>query len=360
MSKKLKIVIGLSGGVDSSVAALLLKNQGHEVIGVFMQNWDAEKDDPYCSAEQDLTDARSVADKLNIPLKTVNFAKAYWDRVFQHFLDEYSAGRTPNPDILCNKEIKFKAFLEYALSLGADAIATGHYVRKNYAHGKYHLLKGLDPEKDQSYFLYTLNQNQLQYALFPIGDLHKTDVRKMAEKSGFVNHDKKDSTGICFIGERRFDAFLKEYLLAKPGDIRTTDGHIIAKHQGLMYYTLGQRQGLGIGGLHHYPEMPWYVVDKEIQSNTLIVAQDHNHPALMKNQLYCNAIDWVSDLRPELPIRCSAKIRYRHKDVPCVITQHNDTTWAVKFDEAQRAITPGQSVVFYDGDDCLGGGVILG
>lgn len=359
MSKNLKIVVGLSGGVDSSVAALLLKNQGHEVIGVFMQNWEADKDDPFCSAEQDLTDARSVADKLNIPLKTVNFAKEYWDRVFQHFLDEYSAGRTPNPDILCNKEIKFKAFLDYALSLGADAIATGHYVRKSYSHGEYQLLKGLDPEKDQSYFLYTLKQKQLKYALFPIGDLHKTDVRKIAEKSGFINHNKKDSTGICFIGERRFNEFLKEYLLAKPGDIKTTDGEIIAKHQGLMYYTLGQRQGLGIGGLHHYPEMPWYVVDKDIQNNALIVAQEHDHPCLMKDHLMCSSIDWVSERLANFPLQCTAKIRYRHKDVPCVVSQNNDGNLVVRFDDPQRAVTPGQSVVFYSGDVCLGGGVIL-
>lgn len=360
MSKKLKIVVGLSGGVDSSVAAMLLKNQGHDVIGVFMQNWEAEKDDPYCSAEQDLTDARSVADKLNIPLKTVNFAKEYWDRVFQHFLDEYSVGRTPNPDILCNKEIKFKAFLDYALSLGADAIATGHYVRKSFYDGKYQLLKGLDPEKDQSYFLYTLKQQQLQYALFPIGNLHKTEVRQLAEKAGFINHNKKDSTGICFIGERRFNEFLKEYLLAKPGDIKTTKGEVIAKHQGLMYYTLGQRQGLGIGGLHDYPEMPWYVVDKDIQHNILIVAQEHDHPALMKDQLICSSIDWVSERLPDFPLQCSAKIRYRHKDVPCVVSEIDSGNLRVRFDDPQRAITPGQSVVFYLGDVCLGGGVILG
>ncbi len=359
MNKKLRIIIGLSGGVDSSVAAMLLKNQGHELIGVFMQNWEAEKDDPHCSAEQDLTDARSVADRLDIPLKTVNFAKEYWDRVFQHFLDEYSAGRTPNPDILCNKEIKFKAFLDHALTLGADAIATGHYVRKDLNNGEFRLLKALDPEKDQSYFLYTLGQQQLKYSLFPIGDYQKSEVRKMAEGAGFINHNKKDSTGICFIGERRFDKFLKEYLLARPGDIQTTEGDIIAKHHGLMYYTLGQRQGLGIGGLHDYSEMPWYVVDKDISNNILIVAQDHDHPALLKDNLWCNQLEWVSEIVPISPLECKAKIRYRHKDVPCLLSQYDENTWQVKFTEAQRAITPGQSVVFYSDDVCLGGGVII-
>ncbi|MCB1827999.1 MAG: tRNA 2-thiouridine(34) synthase MnmA, partial [Coxiellaceae bacterium] len=291
----MKIIVGMSGGVDSSVAAWLLKQQGHDVTGVFMQNWQADNDDPHCTAEQDLTDARAVADKIGIPLKTVSFANEYWDRVFQYFLDEYAAARTPNPDILCNKEIKFKAFLDYALDAGADAIATGHYVRRGAANGHYQLLRGLDNNKDQSYFLYTLQQHALAHALFPVGELEKSEVRRIAQDVGLITHNKKDSTGICFIGERKFKQFLNEYLLARPGKIVTPKGDVIGEHAGLMFYTLGQRQGLNIGGLKHYPEAPWYVLAKNIPNNELIAGQDHNHPLLMHHDLTCNQVHWISD-----------------------------------------------------------------
>jgi len=351
------IIVGLSGGVDSSVSAALLVEQGYQVSGLFMRNWDSDDKDPYCTATQDLTDARTVCDKLGIPLKTVNFAQEYWDRVFQHFLDEYAAGRTPNPDILCNKEIKFKAFLNHALELGADAIATGHYARIHQGEN-YQLLRGVDQNKDQSYFLYTLGQSQLKFSRFPIGDLSKTQVRAMAERYGFINHDKKDSTGICFIGERKFQAFLGEYLLAQPGEIETDEGKIIGQHKGLMFYTLGQRQGLGIGGLQQYDESPWYVVSKNIQRNKLIVAQQHDHPLLMKDSLICLEPAWVQGQLPSLPLECTAKIRYRSADQTCVVKAAENGALEVKFEQAQRAITPGQSVVFYLGDLCLGGGVI--
>jgi tRNA-specific 2-thiouridylase len=351
------IIVGLSGGVDSSVSAALLVEQGYQVSGLFMRNWDSDDKDPYCTATQDLTDARTVCDKLGIPLKTVNFAQEYWDRVFQHFLDEYAAGRTPNPDILCNKEIKFKAFLNHALELGADGIATGHYARIGQT-DNYQLLRGIDQNKDQSYFLYTLGQSQLKSTRFPIGDLSKTQVRAIAERYGFINHDKKDSTGICFIGERKFQAFLGEYLLAQPGEIETDEGKIIGQHKGLMFYTLGQRQGLGIGGLQHYDESPWYVVSKDIQQNRLIVAQQHDHPLLMKDSLICQEPEWVQGQLPSLPLECTAKIRYRSADQLCVVNAAENGALEVKFEQAQRAITPGQSVVFYLGDLCLGGGVI--
>jgi tRNA-uridine 2-sulfurtransferase len=351
------IIVGMSGGVDSSVTAALLCEQGFQVTGLFMRNWDADDNDPHCTATQDLTDARTVCDKLNIPLKTVNFAQEYWERVFQHFLDDYAAGRTPNPDILCNKEIKFKAFLQHALSLGADAIATGHYARIR-THTPQQLLRGVDTNKDQSYFLYTLGQEQLTRSRFPLGELTKPEVRKLAEQYGFINHAKKDSTGICFIGERKFQRFLSEYLLAQPGDIETPDGTLIGKHAGLMFYTLGQRQGLGIGGLKKFGEAPWYVVSKDLSKNVLIVAQQHDHPLLLSDALICQETHWVSGEPPQLPLQCTAKIRYRSSDQPCVVEADSDSTVRVKFAQPQRAITPGQSVVFYQDEQCLGGGVI--
>lgn len=350
------VVVGLSGGVDSSVAAFLLKQQGYRVTGVFMQNW--ESDDPFCSAGQDLCDARSVCDKLQIPLQTVNFSAEYWHNVFQYFLDEYAAGRTPNPDILCNREIKFKAFLDFALDLGGDYIATGHYARTQQANNSVYLLKGLDQDKDQSYFLYTLGQHPLRHSLFPIGEYQKKTVREIASKLGLINHAKKDSTGICFIGERKFKDFLKEYLLASPGNIETDQGEKVGIHQGLMFYTLGQRQGLGIGGNKKYQETPWYVLHKDIDRNVLVVGQDHSHPLLMKTFLICTHLHWIT-APPTLPFACSAKIRYRQSDQPCTIYPYTKDEVKVVFTHPQRAITPGQSVVFYQENHCLGGGIII-
>lgn len=355
----MNVIVGMSGGVDSSVAAKLLVDQGHDVTGVFMQNWQADRDDPHCLAEVDLSDARAVCDKIGIPLKTVSFASEYWDRVFQYFLDEYSAGRTPNPDILCNKEIKFKAFLDYAIDSGADAIATGHYVRRGDHDEGAKLLRGLDNNKDQSYFLYTITQHALTHALFPVGELTKPQVRAIAEQNGFITHNKKDSTGICFIGERKFTTFLNEYLLAKPGNIKTVDGNKIGEHQGLMFYTLGQRQGLQLGGIKNYREAPWYVLQKNIDQNELIVGQDHDHPLLMLDYLECDQLHWVAGHTPKNSFECTAKIRYRHQDNPCSVQRVSDDRWTVKFNADERAITPGQSIVFYDNDICLGGGVIL-
>ncbi len=353
------IIVGMSGGVDSSVTAALLCEQGYQVTGLFMRNWDSDDKDPHCTATQDLTDARTVCDKLNIPLKTVNFAQEYWEKVFQHFLDEYAAGRTPNPDILCNKEIKFRAFLNHALSLGADAIATGHYARIQFD-SFYQLLKGKDNNKDQSYFLYTLGQHQLKHSRFPLGELTKTQVRALAQQYGFINHAKKDSTGICFIGERKFQKFLSEYLLAQPGNIESDEGKIIGKHSGLMFYTLGQRQGLGIGGLHNFSEAPWYVVKKDLSRNVLIAAQQHDHPFLMNDSLICQDVHWIKEECPTLPLKCTAKIRYRSTDQACVVNRLSNGDMHVCFELPQRAITPGQSIVFYDNEICLGGGVITG
>lgn len=352
------IIVGMSGGVDSSVAALLLKEQGHHVEGVFMKNWEEDDTDTYCPASQDMADAQAVCDTLNIPLHRVNFANEYWESVFTHFLAEYRSGRTPNPDILCNKEIKFKAFLQLAKQRGADFIATGHYTRIGHEGNAFQLLKGLDPQKDQSYFLYTLNQSQLAASLFPIGHLQKEEVRRIAQQAGFINHKKKDSTGICFIGERKFKAFLNDYLPAQPGDIQTVEGKTIGRHDGLMFYTIGQRQGLKIGGLKDSPEAPWYVVGKEITQNLLIVAQGENHPALLASRLIAQQIHWVKGVPPELPAQITAKIRYRQVDQACTI-QAMDSGYLLEFAEPQRAITPGQSVVFYQGDVCLGGGIIV-
>ncbi len=360
MSKQ-KIIVGMSGGVDSSVAALLLIEQGYQVEGLFMKNWEEDDDDDYCAAAVDLKDASSICDSLGIRLHTVNFSSEYWDRVFQHFLDEYRAGRTPNPDILCNKEIKFRAFLDYALSLGADKIATGHYARTRIHNNRTQLLRGVDSNKDQSYFLHALNQHQLSHALFPIGEFEKPYIRELAEKNKLVTFDKKDSTGICFIGERRFSTFLEQYLPAQPGEIHNVDGEPVGRHNGLMYYTLGQRKGLGIGGVKQGDEEPWYVVDKDLENNILIVAQGHNHPAMFHNTLLTSQLNWIEESEPEAAVmqqELSAKIRYRQQDQKCRLIKLDGQKYKVHFDDRQRAITPGQSVVFYHGEVCLGGGVI--
>jgi len=353
-----RVIVGLSGGVDSSVAALLLQQQGYQVEGVFMQNWDENGQNDFCPADADLKDAEAVCQRLNIPFHTISFAKEYWERVFQYFLEEYAAGRTPNPDILCNKEIKFKAFLNYALAQGADYIATGHYVRSRIDNNTYQLLKAHDLNKDQSYFLYTLQSEQLAKSLFPLGELAKPDVRKMAQAAGFENHAKKDSTGICFIGERRFSDFLGEYLLARPGDIETTEGKVIGRHNGLMFYTLGQRQGLGIGGCKGADAAPWYVIEKDISRQVLIVAQSHDHPKLLSRSLRCQQLHWVAGCPPETPWHGSAKTRYRQADAACVVTKIQADEYEAVFDQPQWAVTPGQSVVFYKDSVCWGGGVI--
>lgn len=353
-----RVIVGMSGGVDSSVSALLLLEQGYQVEGLFMKNWEEDDTAEYCSAAADVADAQAVCDKLGIKLHTVNFAAEYWDYVFENFLTEYSAGRTPNPDILCNKEIKFKAFLDFALQSGADYIATGHYVRKSTQAENNQLLKGLDAEKDQSYFVYTLGQAQLQRSLFPVGDLPKSEVRKMAAKAGFINHDKKDSTGICFIGERRFKEFLARYLPAQPGDIETPEGTVIGRHDGLMYYTLGQRKGIGIGGLKASDEQPWYVLKKDLTRNVLIVGQGHDHSLLHSTQLICADLSWINGAAPASQFICAAKTRYRQADQACTVSLQDDGQAKVIFDKTQRAVTPGQSVVFYQEDTCLGGGII--
>jgi tRNA-uridine 2-sulfurtransferase len=359
MNKKpYKVVVGLSGGVDSSVSALLLKQQGYEVSAIFMQNWETENEDPYCRAEQDLSDARAVCDRLGIAFHVVNFAKEYWDRVFQYCLDEFAAGRTPNPDIWCNKEIKFKVFLEHALKFG-DALATGHYAQIRNHQGSLQLLKGADPNKDQSYFLYTLGQYELSRSLFPVGHWIKPEVREAARKAQLLTHGKKDSTGICFIGERRFKQFLSEFLLAKPGLMVTTEGQTIGEHDGLMFYTIGQRQGLKIGGRKNADAKPWFVITKDIAQNKLIVAQGHNHPLLYASELVCNQAHWVAGNPPLLPLSCSAKIRYRQTESPCQIQPIDSSQFRVVFEQPQWAITPGQSIVFYQNQICLGGATIL-
>ncbi|HFU0689363.1 TPA: tRNA 2-thiouridine(34) synthase MnmA [Morganella morganii] len=354
-----KVIVGMSGGVDSSVSAYLLQQQGYQVTGLFMKNWEEDDDTEYCSAAADLADAQAVCDKLGIELLTINFAAEYWDNVFEHFLEEYKAGRTPNPDILCNKEIKFKAFLEYAAEdLGADYIATGHYVRRRDIKGTTQLLRGLDSNKDQSYFLYTLSHDQVAQSLFPVGELEKPEVRRIAEQLGLITAKKKDSTGICFIGERKFRDFLARYLPAKPGPIMTVDGQEIGQHDGLMYHTLGQRKGLKIGGTREGSDEPWYVVDKDVENNILIVAQGHEHPRLMSAGLIAQQLDWVSREPLTQPMRCVVKTRYRQEDIPCTVTPLGDDKISVRFDNPVAAVTPGQSAVFYQDEVCLGGGVI--
>jgi len=351
------IVVGLSGGVDSAVAALLLKQAGHRVTAVFMKNWDEDDDTGYCPAAADLDDARRLCDILDIELKTVSFSPEYWERVFTRFLDEYRAGHTPNPDIVCNREIKFRAFLDYCLDLGAEAMATGHYAQLG-NNGRISLLRAADSSKDQTYFLHTLEQSQLARALFPVGHLDKQRVREIAKENGFPNHAKKDSTGICFIGERRFSDFLAHYLPKQPGEIRTLDDTVIGEHQGLVFYTLGQRQGLGIGGQKEASGEPWYVARKETDTNVLRVVQGVNHPALFSRQLIAGQLHWISGHSPEMPLSCTARIRHLQEDRPCMVTAGHGGECVVDFRQPQRAVTPGQSVVFYSGAVCLGGGII--
>ena len=355
---KQPIIVGLSGGVDSSVSALLLKQQGEDVRAVFMKNWEGDDSEDYCSAEEDLADARAVCEQLGIPLQGVNFSDQYWDRVFAYFLQEYAAGRTPNPDVLCNKEIKFRAFLDYALAQGAQRIAMGHYARCEQRDGEYCLLRAVDQDKDQTYFLYTLKQDQLARSLFPIGGLTKAKVRELAASNHLQTYNKKDSTGICFIGERDFKHFLQRYLPAQPGPIHSAEGDSIGRHDGLMYYTRGQRQGLHIGGLAGYGPEPWYVADKDLANNVLIAVQGHEHALLFGHWLIAEQLEWVSASAPSLPLRCTAKTRYRQQDAPCTVTANEAGRVRVEFDAPQWAITPGQSVVFYQADRCLGGGVI--
>lgn len=353
-----RIVVGMSGGVDSSVAAWLLKEQGYEVVGLFMKNWEDDDDDEFCMSRQDLIDAVSVADLIGVDIEAVNFSAEYKDRVFTNFLSEYQAGRTPNPDVLCNAEIKFKAFLDHAIQLGAERIATGHYAQVEERDGLFRLIKAEDGTKDQSYFLYRLNQAQLSKTLFPLGALYKRDVRELAKKLGLPNHDKKDSTGICFIGERPFREFLNRYLPTQPGEMVLPDGKIIGKHIGLMYYTIGQRQGLGIGGSREGDGEPWYVAAKDIKANRLIVVQGHDHPALQADALVAADMNWISGSEPHCHWVYGAKTRYRQKDSPCGIEWVNSSGFEVRFAEPQWAVTPGQSVVVYESRVCLGGGII--
>ena len=352
-----RVIVGMSGGVDSSVTALLLLQAGFKVEGLFMKNWDEDDGTEYCTAKKDLEDATSVCKKLGIKLHTANFAAEYWDNVFEYFLNEYKAGRTPNPDILCNREIKFKVFLDYAQILGADLIATGHYARVQHNDESSQLLKGLDNNKDQSYFLHAVTESAFNKTLFPVGELNKPEVRTIAEKHGLTTHNKKDSTGICFIGERRFKDFLQQYLPAQPGDIVDENGVVLGEHHGLMYHTIGQRQGLGIGGVKNGSEQPWYVADKDLSKNQLLVVQGSEHPLLFHNNLTANDTHWINN-SPHETFRCQAKIRYRQQDQDCSVSLGSSGGLNVTFDKPQRAVTPGQSIVFYKGNHCLGGAVI--
>jgi tRNA-uridine 2-sulfurtransferase len=353
----MKVVVGMSGGVDSSVAALLLKRAGHEVTGLFMKNWEDDDDDEYCSTREDLVDAAAAADVIGIELEAVNFAAEYKDRVFADFLREYSAGRTPNPDVLCNAEIKFKAFLDHAMRLGAEKIATGHYARTQIRSNGYELLRGKDVLKDQSYFLHRLSQDQLSRVLFPVGELKKSEVRRIAQEAGLPNHAKKDSTGICFIGERPFREFLNRYLKKEPGPIVTERGETVGQHIGLAFYTIGQRKGIGIGGRKHASADAWYVAEKRMASNELVVVQGHDHPLLMKISLKAEDASWVSGNPPEEK-SLSGKTRYRQADADCNLSYSRKSEIAIEFASPQWAVTPGQSVVLYDREVCLGGGVI--
>lgn len=352
-----KVIVGLSGGVDSAVAALRLKEAGWQVEGLFMKNWEEDDEEGYCAAAADLAEAEAVAGHLGIPLHRVNFATEYWDRVFADFLAEYRAGRTPNPDVLCNREIKFKAFLDHALGLGADFIATGHYAGVACAADGCRLQRAADDSKDQTYFLYQLDQHALRHALFPLADMKKEAVRQLAESAGLPNHARRDSTGICFIGERRFRDFLARYLPPRPGEIRTPEGTLLGHHAGLMYYTLGQRSGLGIGGVAAGGDEPWYVVGKDPHANTLLVAQGHDHPMLYRDWLASRDLYWVSGQRPPAGLHCQARCRHRQPLQDCTLAFDAESL-RVQFDRPQRALTPGQSVVLYDGRDCLGGGII--
>jgi tRNA-specific 2-thiouridylase len=350
----MKIVVGMSGGVDSSVAALLLKRAGHEVVGIFMKNWEDDDSDEYCSTREDLVDAAAAADAIGIELEAVNFSAEYKERVFAEFLREYGAGRTPNPDVLCNAEIKFRAFLDHAMRLGAEKIATGHYARVNSSGKSFSLLRGKDPGKDQTYFLHRLTQEQLSRVLFPVGELKKTEVRRIALEAGLPNHAKKDSTGICFIGERPFREFLNRYLPREPGRMVDDKGRTVGEHIGLAFYTIGQRRGIGIGGKGE----PWYVAGKDRGTNTLVVVQGRDHPLLMKKTLAAADAAWVSGRAPAAPSAHTAKTRYRQADAPCTLAKVLDSEIRVDFPSPQWAVTPGQSVVLYDGEVCLGGGVI--
>ena len=352
--KDTRVVVGMSGGVDSSVAALLLKQQGYEVIGIFMKNWDDTDEFGVCTATEDYEDVIRVCNQIGIPYYAVNFEKQYWDKVFTYFLDEYKAGRTPNPDVMCNKEIKFKAFLEHAMNLGADYLATGHYARVELRDGEYKMLRGVDENKDQTYFLNQLTQEQLSKVMFPIGDIEKPKVREIAIEAGLATATKKDSTGICFIGERNFKTFLGQYLPAQPGNMETFDGEVVGKHDGLMYYTIGQRHGLGIGGAGD----PWFSMGKDLERNVLYVGQGFHNEKLYSTSIIATDISWVSKIEKPATFQCSAKFRYRQSDNLVNVEVLDDQKVKVIFNEPIRAITPGQAVVFYDGEVCLGGGTI--
>jgi tRNA-specific 2-thiouridylase len=353
-----RVIVGMSGGVDSSVAALLLKQQGYAVSGLFMKNWEDDDTEEYCSAREDLVDAVAVAERIGIEIDVINFSREYRERVFSDFLREYRAGRTPNPDVLCNAEIKFKAFLDHALGLGADCIATGHYAQVRERDGLHQLLKAEDGTKDQSYFLYRLNQAQLARTLFPLGRLTKREVRDIARREGLPNHDKKDSTGICFIGERPFREFLGRYLPDNPGEIRTPEGRRVGQHRGLMFYTIGQRQGLGIGGSRESDGEAWYVAAKDPGHNRLVAVQGHDHPALLSDRLTALDLNWISGSAPRCHWVYTAKTRYRQKDAPCTLVAASAERCVIEFAELQWAVTPGQSVVVYESQVCLGGGII--
>ncbi len=353
------IIVGISGGVDSAVTAMLLKQAGVRLTAIFMKNWDEPDEFGQCRWEEDVGDALDVCEKLDIPINTVDLSQSYWDGVFAEFLREYKRGRTPNPDILCNREVKFKAFLEHIDTLGGDIVATGHYAQiAHHPETGFQLKRGLDQNKDQSYFLYALNQTQLARSIFPIGGLDKPLVRELAKKAELAVHKKRDSTGICFIGERKFREFLSGYIATKPGAIKTLEGKVIGQHEGVAFYTMGQREGLGIGGVKGYPSGPWFVAGKNTDTNELIVTQGHNHPSMMSSSLTADQVHWIAPFEPKFPLVCTAETRYRQKDAACSVMLAKDGFLNVEFDLPQRAITPGQSVVFYDEDICLGGAII--
>ncbi|QIL46181.1 tRNA 2-thiouridine(34) synthase MnmA [Vagococcus coleopterorum] len=356
-----RVVVGMSGGVDSSVTALVLKEQGYDVVGIFMKNWDDTDENGVCTATEDYKDVAKVAEQIGIPYYSVNFEKEYWDRVFEYFLDEYKRGRTPNPDVMCNKEIKFKAFLDYAMDMGADYVATGHYAQVvRDEDGTAHMLRGVDNNKDQTYFLSQLSQEQLAKTMFPLGHMEKPEVRALAEKAGLATAKKKDSTGVCFIGEKNFKEFLSKYLPAKPGKMMTEDGVVKGDHAGLMYYTIGQRQGLGIGGSAGDSQEPWFAIGKDLKTNTLYVGQGFHHPTLYSTHLEASQVHFTTEVERPAEFKCTAKFRYRQTDVGVTVkfAEGDQTKATVIFDEPVRAITPGQAVVFYDGEECLGGGII--